>query len=61
MQDETRRADNAERTARETALRFRETDGARQVAQTEVDRLKEQLRLYKLQLETAQSEIFKGQ
>lgn len=61
LQDETRRADSAEQTARDTVLRFKEANDLRLAAQLEVTRLNEELRLYKVQLETAQREIVRGQ
>ncbi|KAF7789441.1 hypothetical protein EIP86_000385 [Pleurotus ostreatoroseus] len=61
LQDETRRAASAEKTARDTVLRFKEANNLRLAAQLEATRLNEELRLYKVQLETARREIARGQ
>lgn len=55
------RADTAESKTKETVIRFKEANDARFVAQADVARLTEELRLYKVALDTAQKEIFKAQ
>jgi hypothetical protein len=61
VQHETARADDSERRAREAALRFRSIDDARRLAEQEVTRAKEELELYKRQLDYAQVEINRAQ
>jgi hypothetical protein len=61
LEAETRRADNADARALDTAQRFRSLTDAVMAAQLEASRSKEELELYKLQLETAQKEIFRAQ
>lgn len=60
-QNETKRATEAEGRALEAAQRYRVLNEAKIIAQQEAARLKEELRLYKLQLENAQMEIHKAQ
>ncbi|KAI6043538.1 hypothetical protein EDC04DRAFT_2652287 [Pisolithus marmoratus] len=55
------RADTAERKLRDIVTRFKDANDARLVAQADVARLTEELRLYKVALEEAQKEIFKAQ
>lgn len=55
------RADTAESKTKEAVIRFKEANDARFVAQADVARLTEELRLYKVALDTAQKEIFKAQ
>ncbi|KAL6309826.1 hypothetical protein BKA93DRAFT_723282 [Sparassis latifolia] len=57
---ETRRAQEAERRALDIAQRFKIVNDARLSAQQEVNRVKEELHLYKLQLYNAQGEISRG-
>ncbi|THG95824.1 hypothetical protein EW026_g5898 [Hermanssonia centrifuga] len=59
--DEVQRAELAESRAKEVILRFKEANDARLAAQQESMRMREELALYKLQLENAQQEIMKGQ
>jgi hypothetical protein len=61
FQNETRRATDAEGRALEAAQRYRSLNASKVAAQQEAVRLKEELRLYKLQLENAQAEIHKAQ
>lgn len=61
FQHETKRATEAEGRALEAAQRYRSLNESKILAQHEAVRLKEELRLYKLQLENAQSEIHKAQ
>ena len=61
FQNETRRATDAEGRALEAAQRYRSLNESKVAAQQEAARLREELRLYKLQLEHAQSEILKAQ
>ncbi|KAL4247068.1 hypothetical protein ABKN59_001377 [Abortiporus biennis] len=58
---ETHRAQEAERRALEIAERFRVVNEARLTAQTELDRTKHELSLYKIQYTNAQQEIHRGQ
>lgn len=55
------RADTAERTSRETILRFKESNAACLVAQEDASRLREELRQYRSTLEEAQRQIFRAQ
>ncbi|KAI0043460.1 hypothetical protein FA95DRAFT_1563257 [Auriscalpium vulgare] len=61
LKDESRRADDNERRAREAVVRFKAINDARLLAQQDAARANEELRLYKIQLENAQREIFKAQ
>ncbi|KAI0320286.1 hypothetical protein OF83DRAFT_621982 [Amylostereum chailletii] len=61
LKQESQRADDNERQAREAILRFKAINDARVAAQQDAARANEELRLYKLQLENAQREIFKAQ
>ncbi|KAH9965970.1 hypothetical protein BC827DRAFT_1355004 [Russula dissimulans] len=61
LKQESQRADENERRAREAIQRFRAINEARVAAQQDAARANEELRLYKLQLEYAQKEIFKAQ
>ncbi|KAI0638518.1 hypothetical protein C8Q77DRAFT_1091542 [Trametes polyzona] len=60
LDHETRRAQEAERRALELAQRFKSVNDARVTIQHERDRANAELRMYKLQLEHAQSEIHRG-
>lgn len=60
-QTESQRAADAEARALEAARKYRTLNETRVLAQNEAARLKEELRLYKLQLEQAQAEIHKAQ
>lgn len=55
------RADTAERKFKDILTRFKDANNTRLVAQADVARLTEELRLYKVALEQAQKEIFKAQ
>ncbi|TFY71428.1 hypothetical protein EVG20_g1580 [Dentipellis fragilis] len=61
LKEESQRADENERRAREAILRFKAVNDARMLAQQETARVNEELRLYKLQLDNAQREINKAQ
>ena len=61
LKQESQRADDNERRAREALQRFRAINEARVAAQQDATRANEELRMYKLQLEYAQKEIFKAQ
>ncbi|TFY77618.1 hypothetical protein EWM64_g6396 [Hericium alpestre] len=61
LREESQRADENERRAKEAILRYKAINDARIAAQQEAARVNEELRLYKLQLENAQREIFKAQ
>lgn len=61
LDSETKRAQEAERRALELAERFRVVNDARLQAQTDLTRANEELRLWKMQYETAQSELRRGQ
>ncbi|KAH9179742.1 hypothetical protein EDB89DRAFT_2062782 [Lactarius sanguifluus] len=61
LKQESQRADENERRAREAIQRFKAINEARLSAQQDASRAKEELRLYKIQLEYAQQEIFKAQ
>jgi hypothetical protein len=61
LKQESQRADDNEHRAREAVQRFRAINEARVAAQQDAARANEELRLYKLQLEYAQKEIFKAQ
>ncbi|KAF8870480.1 hypothetical protein BD779DRAFT_1681100 [Infundibulicybe gibba] len=61
LQEEARRAADVERMNRETAQRFRILNDSRLSAMQEARVATEQLRMYKLQLETAQLEIQRAQ
>ncbi|KAI9508907.1 hypothetical protein F5148DRAFT_1191375 [Russula earlei] len=61
LKQESQRADDNERRAREAIQRFRAINEARVAAQQDATRANEELRLYKLQLEYAQKEIYKAQ
>ncbi|KAI0832758.1 hypothetical protein BC628DRAFT_1415011 [Trametes gibbosa] len=60
LDNETRRAQEAERRALDLAQRFKMVNDARNVAQQGLDRAHAELRLYKVQLENAQREIDRG-
>lgn len=61
LKQESQRADDNDRRAREAIQRYRVINEARVTAQQDAARLNEELGLYKLQLEYAQKEIFKAQ
>ncbi|KAH9977822.1 hypothetical protein BGW80DRAFT_1284371 [Lactifluus volemus] len=61
LKKESQRADDNERRAREAIQRFKAINEARTAAQQDAARATEELRLYKLQLEHAQQEIYKAQ
>jgi hypothetical protein len=61
LKQESQRADDNERRAREAIQRFRAINDARTAAQQDAARANEELRMYKLQLEYAQKEIYKAQ
>lgn len=61
LKQESQRADENERRAREAIQRFKAINEARLSAQQDAARAKEELRLYKIQLDYAQQEIFKAQ
>ncbi|TFY57901.1 hypothetical protein EVJ58_g6738, partial [Rhodofomes roseus] len=61
LQTENQRAQLAEQRALEMAARFKQVNDARIVAQREADRLSQELRLYRDQLDVAQKELLKGQ
>ncbi|KAH9077218.1 hypothetical protein EDB83DRAFT_2514900 [Lactarius deliciosus] len=61
LKQESQRADENERRAREAIQRFKAINEARLSAQQDASRAKEELGLYKIQLEYAQQEIFKAQ
>ncbi|KAH9006859.1 hypothetical protein EDB86DRAFT_3069557 [Lactarius hatsudake] len=61
LKQESQRADENERRAREAIQRFKAINEARLSAQQDASRAKEELSLYKIQLEYAQQEIFKAQ
>jgi hypothetical protein len=61
LKQESQRADDNERRAREAVQRFKAINEARVTAQQDAARANEELRMYKLQLEYAQKEIYKAQ
>jgi chromosome segregation ATPase len=61
LKQESQRADDNERRAREAIQRFRAINDARVAAQQDSARANEELRMYKLQLDYAQKEIYKAQ
>lgn len=61
LKQESQRADDNERRAREAIQRFRAINDARTAAQQDAARANEELRMYKLQLDYAQKEIYKAQ
>jgi hypothetical protein len=61
LKKESQRADDNERRAREAIQRFKAINETRTAAQQDAARATEELRLYKLQLEHAQQEIYKAQ
>lgn len=61
LKDETQRADDAEKRVLDAVLKFKEANDARLAAQQDSTRLAEELRLYKIQLEAAQKEIYRAQ
>lgn len=61
LDKETRRANDAERRASEAIALARSTNEAKLIAQRDATRANEELRLYKLQYDNAQREIFKAQ
>jgi hypothetical protein len=61
LKQESQRADDNERRAREAIQRFRAINEARVAAQQDAARANEELRMYKLQLDYAQKEIYKAQ
>ncbi|KZT06508.1 uncharacterized protein LAESUDRAFT_750006 [Laetiporus sulphureus 93-53] len=61
LKAETERADAAESRSSELVLRLKSAIDTKNASQQEAHRVKEELRLYKLQLENAQREIHKGQ
>lgn len=61
LDKETRRANDAERRAMEAIALARSTNEAKLIAQRDATRANEELRLYKLQYDNAQQEIFKAQ
>ena len=61
LDKETRRANDAERRVSEAIALARSTNEAKLIAQRDATRANEELRLYKLQYDNAQREIFKAQ
>jgi hypothetical protein len=61
LDKETRRANDAERRASEAITLARSANEAKLIAQRDSTRANEELRMYKLQYENAQREIFKAQ
>ncbi|KAI0254656.1 hypothetical protein BJV78DRAFT_866847 [Lactifluus subvellereus] len=61
LKQESQRADDNERRAREAIQRFKAINEARVAAQQDAARANEELTLYKLQLGYAQQEIYKAQ
>lgn len=61
LRDETQRADDSDRRARDIAVRLKASMEAKFVVEQEASRLHEELRLYKIQLDNAQQEIYKAQ
>ncbi len=61
LKQESQRADDNERRAREAIQRFRAINEARVAAQQDAARANEELGMYKLQLDYAQKEIFRAQ
>ncbi|KAF9647291.1 hypothetical protein BDM02DRAFT_3084261, partial [Thelephora ganbajun] len=61
LDKEIRRANDAERRALEAIALARSANEAKLIAQRDAMRANEELRLYKLQYENAQKEIFKAQ
>ena len=61
LDKEIRRANDAERRASEAIALARSTNEAKLIAQRDATRANEELRLYKLQYDNAQREIFKAQ
>ncbi|OCH94537.1 hypothetical protein OBBRIDRAFT_884726 [Obba rivulosa] len=61
LKGERQRADAAETRAKEVAMRVRALNDAKLVAEQEAQRTREELGLYKLQLEAAQREIHRAQ
>ncbi|KAI0082542.1 hypothetical protein K474DRAFT_1655341 [Panus rudis PR-1116 ss-1] len=61
LKDETQRADDAEKKILEVVMKFKEANDGRLAALQEVNRLREELRLYKMQLESARKEMKKAQ
>ena len=61
LRQESHRADENERRAKEAIFRFKAVEEARATAQAEAAKANEELRMYKLQLENAQREINKAQ
>jgi hypothetical protein len=61
LDNETLRAQEAERRALELAERFKVVNDARLASQQELNRVNEELRLYKVQYDNAQREIHRGQ
>ncbi|KZP06591.1 hypothetical protein FIBSPDRAFT_966297 [Athelia psychrophila] len=61
LESETRRANDAERRALDLISRFREAIQSRDTVAQDSARLREELSLYKLQLDNAQREIFRAQ
>lgn len=58
---ETQRADEAESRVKDVVFRFKEANDARLLAQSEASRYREELNLYKLQLDNAQKELRRAQ
>ena len=61
LEKESRRADDAERKVLEAIAMARSANEAKLIAQRDATRANEELRLYKLQYDNAQREIFKAQ
>lgn len=61
LKQETQRADDAESHVRDAVFRFKEANDARLAAQVEGGRYREELNLYKLQLDNAQKELRRAQ
>ncbi len=61
LKQESQRADDNERRAREAIQRFRAINEARVAAQQDAARANEELRMYKLQLDYAQKDINRAQ
>ncbi|KAF7792823.1 hypothetical protein EIP86_003923 [Pleurotus ostreatoroseus] len=60
LDTETQRAQEAERRALELAANFKMVNDDRRAAKQELDRVNEELRLYKVQYDNAQREILRG-
>ncbi|KZP05554.1 hypothetical protein FIBSPDRAFT_765695, partial [Athelia psychrophila] len=61
LKNERQRADDADRKALDAAYKFRQSENSRVAAELNYARANEELRLYKVQLENAQKEIYRAQ